>query len=85
MMGIVTVIMVLAIGAAFVSLLVRRYRASLGRNVMLRQQIKNMLRMPDHMADGLIDERIRRLKKKHPDRPEQWYLEKILYDEQRDR
>ena len=84
-MGIVTVIMVLAIGAVFVSLLVRRYRASLGRNVMLRQQIKNMLRMPDHMADGLIDERIRRLKKKHPDRSEQWYLEKILYDEQRDR
>lgn len=83
---ITTIIMVLAIVVALACLVVRRLRERFhGSTESLRAQYRSMLRMPDHMADEVIEAHLSRLRIKHPGRSEQWYLEKMLYDLERDR
>lgn len=78
--------MVLAIIAALVCLVLRRLRGrSFARIDSMREQYRSMLRMPDHMADEVIAAHLSRLRIKHPNRSEEWYFEKMLYDLQRDR
>ena len=43
------------------------------------------LRMPPEQADKTIERYISRLQEKHPHRSQEWYLEKILVDLERDR
>ncbi len=46
----------------------------------LRRELRSRLRLPPHMAESVIDDYVDRLRKKHPGRTEQWYLEKAAYD-----
>ncbi len=51
----------------------------------LRGECRRQLNMPPQQAEETIDRYIKNLREKHPGRSEEWYLEKILYDLQRDR
>ena len=46
---------------------------------------QRQLRMPPEQANNVIERYISRLQEKHPGRSQEWYLEKILYDLERDR
>ncbi len=56
-----------------------------GKPGSLRQQARRQLKLPPDQADQTIDRQIERLKERYPDRSEEWYLEKIIYDFERDR
>jgi hypothetical protein len=56
-----------------------------GKKSTLWQECRRQLRLPDKIADETIKRHIKRLKERHPNRSEEWYLEKILYDLDRDR
>ena len=51
----------------------------------LWQECRRKLRLPPKVADETIERYIKSLKKSHPNHPEEWYLEKIIYDLDRDR
>ena len=51
----------------------------------LWMECRRQLRMPPEEADKVIERYMSRLEEKHPDRSQEWYLEKILYDLERDR
>jgi len=51
----------------------------------LWEECRRQLRLPDKIADETIKRHIQRLKKRHPNHSEEWSLEKILYDLERDR
>lgn len=46
----------------------------------IRRRIAAGLRMPPELAESVIDDYLSRLRKKHPGRSDQWYLEKAEYD-----
>ncbi len=50
----------------------------------LRQKARRQLKLPPEQADQTIDRQIERLKERYPGRSEEWYLEKIIYDLERD-
>lgn len=83
--GIVTILIVLAIAAAAVSLVVRRFRENRGYTRGLREKYRKMLRMPHGMAEQVIEDQIARLREQYPGQSEEWYLEKLIYDLERDR
>jgi hypothetical protein len=56
-----------------------------GKKSILWQECRRQLRLPDKIADETIERHIKRLKERHPNRSEEWCLEKILYDLDRDR
>jgi len=56
-----------------------------GKVNLLRKEYGRKAGLPTSSADKYIDEYIRRLKEKHPGRSEEWYLEKMLFDLERDR
>jgi len=59
--------------------------AGKGKSGTLRQEARRQLKLPPDQADQTIDRQIERLKERYPDRSEEWYLEKIIYDLERDR
>jgi hypothetical protein len=56
-----------------------------GKQRALWQECRQKLRFPPKVADETIERYIKILKKSHPNHPEEWYLEKIIYDLDRDR
>ena len=56
-----------------------------GKQRALRQEVRRKLRLPTEIADETIERHIKRLEERHPNRSEEWYLEKIIYDLERDR
>ena len=51
----------------------------------LWQECRRLLRLPPKIADETIERHIKKLKIRYPDHSEEWYLEKIIYDMERDR
>lgn len=51
----------------------------------LRAECRRSLNMPVKEADETINRHLSNLREKHPGRSEEWYLDKLLYDLQRDR
>ncbi len=62
----------------------QRKRPGMGKEQALRRQISNLLKQPPDSANETIDRYVANLKKRHPGRSEEWYLEKIVYDLERD-
>lgn len=50
----------------------------------LRKQYKHRARLSSTEADEIIDAHIKKLKERNPGHSEVWYLEKMLYDLERD-
>jgi len=57
----------------------------LGKTGSLRKEARRQLKLPPDQADQTIDRQIERLKERYPGRSEEWYLEKLIYDLERDR
>lgn len=51
----------------------------------LRAECYRQLNMPPAQARETLDRYLENLRQKHPGKSEEWYLDKILYDLQRDR
>lgn len=51
----------------------------------LKKKYYKLSNMPPHIAEDTLNRQIESLKKKHPDRPLEWYLEKVIFDLERDR
>ncbi|MDD4362751.1 MAG: hypothetical protein PHD33_00875 [Atribacterota bacterium] len=56
-----------------------------GKKKVLRQRCYSLLRLTPELADETIDRLLANLKQKYPNRSEEWYLEKMIYDLERDR
>ena len=63
----------------------KRNRKGGGKLHTLRQECRRKLHLPPKIADETIQRYIDSLKKSHPNHTEEWYLEKIIYDLDRDR
>lgn len=51
----------------------------------LREQCRSLLKMPPDEADKVIDRLIERQKEKNPGQTEEWYLDKVLFDLEKDK
>lgn len=60
-------------------------RWGFGRKYVLRQEARRLLNMTPEAADETIDRLMKSLRKRYPNRSEEWYLEKLVYDLERDR
>jgi uncharacterized protein HemX len=76
------IIVIIAIGAVLVSFL--RSRAA-DNTVVLKQRYQQLVFLPGQQADDALRRQLKEVMKRHPGRSEQWYLEKIIYDLERDR
>ena len=56
-----------------------------GTKTNLREQCRALLKMPSDEADKVIDRLIERQKEKNPGQSEEWYLDKILFDLEKDK
>ena len=61
-----------------------RSRKGVGKQRVLWQECRRKLRLPPKVADETIERFIKSLKESHPNHTEEWYLEKIIYDLDRD-
>jgi cytochrome c-type biogenesis protein CcmH/NrfG len=80
-----SLILIIIIVLAVIYIYVTRFGKKQGKRGALWQDIRRQLRLPPKLADETIERHITRLKKHHPNRSEEWYLEKIIYDLERDR
>ncbi len=60
-------------------------RWGVGKKYALRQDARRLFNIEHDAADEIIDRQIEVLKKNHPGHTEEWYLEKVIYDLERDR
>jgi len=63
----------------------RKNRWGFGRKYVLRQEALRLLNMNPEAADETIERLMKSLRERHPNRSEEWYLEKLIYDLERDR
>jgi len=82
-LGIIIVALIILI--AIIYILWNQNRQGLGKSNKLRQQARKMLHAAPDAADEIVDRQLRALQKRHPGQTEEWYLEKIIYDLERDR
>jgi len=83
-MGALIVIVVIIIALVlYIALKPGRGGASLQR--ALRQKLYQLLNLPKAEADEMIERQIKNLQERFPGKTEEWCLEKIIYDLERDR
>lgn len=63
----------------------RRKKSTVSGKSDLFQKYCQKMRLPPDKAREQLDAHIQRLQVKYPGRSEEWYLDKILYDLERDR
>ncbi len=63
----------------------QKYKGKKPKTNNLRKEYSRRAGIPPATADEQIDAYILRLQQKHPGRSEEWYLEKMLFDLERDR
>lgn len=78
------ILAIIIILAAFYIYLPRKNKVG-KKQQALRRECQMKLRLSPKLAEETIERFIQRLKEKYPNRSEEWYLEKILYDLERDR
>ncbi len=54
------------------------------RSRSLKEEYRRKLGLPPDVADSIIDEQVEKLRQRHPNRSTEWYLEKMIYDLERD-
>ncbi len=77
------VILLIIVVAALYFLL--RKRSGVGKKDAKRKELRQLLNLPSDSADQTIDRYINSLKERHPGQDEEWYLDKIIYDLEKDR
>ena len=74
--------------AAIIGLTIYYYftkRSTGGGKSKLWLDARRKLNQPPEVADQTIERLITNLKERYPGHPEDWYLEKLIYDLERDR
>ncbi|ACB84025.1 hypothetical protein [Natranaerobius thermophilus] len=64
---------------------IRQKSSVTSKENQLRKKCKALLNLPPEEADDTLDRLIERQKEKHPGKSEEWYLDKILYDLEKDK
>ncbi|GEM_PF-4036870 len=77
--------LLLLVGAGGVVALILHLRRGRWQAALLRRKHKNKLNMPEELAESVIEDNLARLREQYPGRPEEWYLDKMLYELDRDR
>jgi len=80
--GIFLVVMLIVVAAVY---FLQRKRAGAGKESAKRKELKQLLNLPSDSADQTIDRYINNLKERNPGHDEEWYLDKIIYDLEKDR
>ena len=80
-------LIILAVAVVLIILYFYQIRSRKGEEKQraLWQECRRKLRLPLKLADETIERYIESLKESHPNHTEEWYLEKIIYDLDRDR
>jgi len=78
------VVLTIIFALVFIYIYVLKGGRGKDKHSKLWQECRRKLRLPPKIADETIERHIQRLKKRNPNRSEEWYLEKILYDLDRD-
>ncbi len=76
------ILLAIAAGALLVSFL--RNRAT-DKTVALKRRYRQLVFLSEQQADEALQRQLKAARKRYPGRSEQWYLEKIIYDLERDR
>lgn len=76
-------ILFLFIILAAISIYTRGLTRKSRKKERLWQECRRLLRLPPKLADEIIIRYRENLKKHHPNRSDEWYLEKIIYDLER--
>ncbi len=63
----------------------KKFKGKKPKTNNLRKEYSHRAGIPPATADQHIDDYIQRLQQKHPGRSEEWCLEKMLFDLERDR
>ncbi len=82
-MGLLIVVALLAIALLYYYL--SRRRQDSNKAGTLRKELRRRLNLPPAEAEDTIERHIKSLEGRFPGRSEEWYLEKIIYDLERDR
>ncbi|OPL09287.1 MAG: hypothetical protein AVO34_13800 [Firmicutes bacterium ML8_F2] len=78
-------IFVIIIVSALLYFLWKYNRRGMGKRSALRRDARRLLNTAHDDADEMIDRQISVLQERYPGNTEEWYLEKIIYDLERDR
>ena len=81
-MSYLVILLVIAAGAALVSFLRRR---AADNTTALKRRYRQLLGLSEEQANTALRRQLKAVRKRFPGRSEQWYLEKIIYDLERDR
>jgi len=79
------ILLILIVIVAVIFYLFRQKGVSPSKENQLRIRCKALLNLPSDEADRTLDRLIERQKEKHPGKSEEWYLDKILYDLEKDK
>ena len=80
-----TLIVILLVIVAVAVYFSQRNRSGKGKTETKRRELRQLLNLPPDSADQTIDRYIASLKERHPGHDEEWYLEKVIYDLEKDR
>ncbi|MDY6826240.1 MAG: hypothetical protein SVV67_03550 [Bacillota bacterium] len=78
-------ILVIILVSALLYFIWKYNRRGMGKSNALRRDARRLLNTAHDDADEIINRQISVLQKRYPGRTEEWYLEKIIYDLERDR
>lgn len=78
-------VILLVIGAGVILTAFLRSRAADSATTTLKRKYRQLLSLSEEQADNSLRHQLKAASKKYPGRSEQWYLEKIIYDLERDR
>lgn len=78
----IVILVIIVIAAVF---FLQRKRSGTGGKEAKRKELRQLLNLPPDSADQTIDRYVTNLKERHPGHDEDWYLDKIIYDLEKDR
>ena len=84
-MGALILLILVAIALLVFLIFILRSLSAGGKKNQLWNKCRQLLKLPPAEADKTIERYMENLKSKHPGHSEEWYLEKIIYDLERDR
>lgn len=83
-MKMIYLMILLVIAAGFALLGFLRSRAT-DSTAALKRKYQQLVFLSGQQADDALHHQLKAVRKRYPGRSEQWYLEKIIYDLERDR
>ncbi len=64
---------------------IRQKGAPSSKTDQMREKCKSLLNLPPDEAEATLERLLKRQKEKNPGKSEEWYLDKIMYDLEKDK